>query len=287
MPASSRNLRICFDRVIPARYAPQTVAHNTAFSLYAALVKERSGAHESASFGEHVEKLGLHALSANDPIHMARLALITMKKWPNAYNLRCRFLDGDDSQREKVMAKAKIWEQFSSVHINAVEDRDAEVRISFVNDTGSWSAIGSDALNSSYFPKDKPTMNLGWLRDDTDDREYERVVVHEFGHALGAIHEHQNPYVHLKWNKERVYEVFSGPPNKWSKEEIDHNILEKYSPEGLSAASFDEHSIMLYQFDADLFLDHKILPLNYQLSDMDKRMIGYMYPAVAAAGKAT
>lgn len=33
-------------------------------------------------------------------------------------------------------------------------------------------------------------MHFGWLRDDTDDVEWRRVVVHEFGHALGAIHEH-------------------------------------------------------------------------------------------------
>jgi len=43
------------------------------------------------------------------------------------------------------------------------------------------------------FHHHEPTMNYGWLKDDTDDVEYRRVVIHEFGHALGAIHEHQNP----------------------------------------------------------------------------------------------
>ena len=36
-------------------------------------------------------------------------------------------------------------------------------------------------------------MNYGWLEPDTELREYQRVVRHEFGHALGMIHEHQNP----------------------------------------------------------------------------------------------
>ena len=36
-------------------------------------------------------------------------------------------------------------------------------------------------------------MNYGWLEPDTSTREYQRVVRHEFGHALGMIHEHQNP----------------------------------------------------------------------------------------------
>jgi serralysin len=39
----------------------------------------------------------------------------------------------------------------------------------------------------------KPTMNYGWMTPDSSDDEVHRVVAHEFGHALGLIHEHQNP----------------------------------------------------------------------------------------------
>ena len=121
-------------------------------------------------------------------------------------------------------------------------------------------------------------MNYGWLKDDTQDQEYERVVVHEFGHALGCVHEHQSPKAHLHWNKEKVYEVFSGSPNFWSRDDIDHNILQKYSPKGMAATAFDEASIMLYQFDAALFKDGQGTPLNFALSDHDKRFIAQMYP---------
>ena len=50
-------------------------------------------------------------------------------------------------------------------------------------------------------------MNLGWLTAATPDEEYSRVVVHEFGHALGCIHEHQSPAATFQWNKEAVYAV--------------------------------------------------------------------------------
>ena len=121
-------------------------------------------------------------------------------------------------------------------------------------------------------------MNFGWLKDDTSDREYQRVVVHEFGHALGCIHEHQSPTEHLHWDKKAVYAAFSGAPNYWTKEEIDDNILKKYSPKGIAASAFDIDSIMLYQFDASLFTDHKATPLNYALSKQDKAFIATMYP---------
>ena len=278
--------RICFDRVIPSSFAPaRAMAHAAALSDYRSAVQQRVTAVRSPAaqpFGLQVAALDqpLGTLHASDPIAVARMALINMKKWDNGYTVRCRFLDGDDFQKGKVQGKAAIWQQYANINITFADDPDAEIRISFQADAGSWSAIGNDCLISSYFPAYQPTMNFGWLRDDTDDTEYERVVVHEFGHALGCIHEHQSPTEDLKWNADAVYQAFSGPPNYWSKDEIDHNILQKYSPEGISATSFDTDSIMLYQFDGSLFTDGVGTPLNTHLSDKDKGMIAQMYPAV-------
>jgi hypothetical protein len=68
-----------------------------------------------------------------------------------------------------------------------------EVRISFYADAGSRSAVGRDALNTSSFPVHQPTMNFGWVRDDSDPVEDKAVILHEFGHALGCIHETRHP----------------------------------------------------------------------------------------------
>ena len=52
-------------------------------------------------------------------------------------------------------------------------------------------------------------MNYGWFDSETTDDEYRRVVLHEFGHALGLAHEHQSPGVAIPWNEQKVYDLLS------------------------------------------------------------------------------
>jgi matrixin len=253
--------RLCIDRVLPDEYAPARSALERALAASAARGRAEPG-----------------VVDASRPLPTQRLALVTLKMWEADRVLRCRFLDGNAAQRKRVEAKAHMWEQYANVKFKFVRTTDEEIRISFVADPGSWSAVGTDALVERYFPRYQPTMNYGWLRDDTDDEEYERVVVHEFGHALGCIHEHQSPKATLKWNKPEVYRTFSGPPNFWDKATIDHNILERYSRQQTNASRFDPDSIMLYSFPGNLFAGGVGTKNNTHLSAGDKAFIAKMYP---------
>ena len=108
-------------------------------------------------------------------------AIVTQKKWPNGSNLQVLFLDGDPAVQAKVAQYARQWSEFANITFDFNNAPDAEIRISF-RYQGSWSTIGTDALN---VPSNQPTMNYGWLTSSTDDGEYSRVVIHEFGHCAG------------------------------------------------------------------------------------------------------
>jgi hypothetical protein len=219
------------------------------------------------------------------PVHPLEMALATPKRWNNGRKLRIKFLDGTPKQKRQVQKYAEQWLPYANVGLDFKGGADAEIRISF-RQSGSWSALGTDSLLTNAFPKTQPTMNYGWLRDDSAENEWRRVVLHEFGHALSAIHEHQNPKSGIKWNLNEVYRVFSGPPNSWSKAQIDFNIVQKYSVDQLNATDFDAKSIMLYAFPSALIATGRATRNNTDLSEQDKKFIAEMYPKqqpVAAA----
>lgn len=208
--------------------------------------------------------------------HPMKMALQAGKMWADGRLLKIYFMDGSKIQKSQVIKHASQWLKYANVKFDFVSARaKSDIRISFVADTGSWSYIGSDNLG---IPKNEPTMNFGWLRDDTDDKEYNRVVVHEFGHALGCIHEHQNPKGGIKWREAAVYQYFAGPPNHWSKADTYSNVIQKYSLDQLNASTFDKKSIMLYSFPGELIVGGKGTPMNYVMSSRDRSFIKQMYP---------
>jgi hypothetical protein len=205
------------------------------------------------------------------------LALLVAKQWQNGRTLRVRFLDGDPVIQQRLQPFAHEWSKHANITLDFGDDPDAEIRISFKERGRSWSNLGTDAL---VIPKNEPTMNYGWLTRNGPDVEYSRVVIHEFGHALGCIHEHQNPGAAIPWDKEAVYRYYAGPPNRWTRAMVDHNLFRRYSAEQTNASAFDPESIMLYAISNDLTVGDWEVGWNSVLSQGDKAFIGAIYPKV-------
>ncbi|MFL6237073.1 MAG: peptidase [Thermoanaerobaculia bacterium] len=207
---------------------------------------------------------------ATSPLTMA---LVTGKKWKNGRTLHARFLAGDPVVQAKVKRHAVEWCDYASLGIVFDDSPNPEIRISFGN-SGSWSYIGTD--NLSIAP-DKPTMNYGWLKPDTPDGEYSRVVLHEFGHALGCIHEHQHPGANIPWDREAAYRYYQRT-NGWDRAKVDLNVFQRYDQSQTQFSQFDRNSIMEYPVDESLTLGNFSIGWNRELSDTDKTFIASSYP---------
>lgn len=205
-----------------------------------------------------------------------RAALVKGVKWRAGDKITIAFLDGDARQQERVRQYALEWTKPGMARLTLSFTKDpaaALIRISFQYD-GSWSTLGTSC---KQVPRGQPTMNYGWLTATSDEDEARRVVLHEFGHALGLIHEHQNPTGGIPWNKEAVYRELSGPPNNWSRETVDHNLFEPYSRKETNYTRTDPASIMMYPIKKSWTTNGFSVGLNSKLSPTDERFIREQY----------
>ncbi len=124
--------------------------------------------------------------------------------------------------------------------LNFVES-GGEIRVGFVAGKGSWSLVGTDCLRSE---PNELTMNFGWADVAT--------FVHEFGHVLGLIHEHQNPRgAPIEWNLPVLYK-WAAVTQGWDQQTTYSNIVMKYSLDSINGSDYDPKSIMLYFFPGKL-----------------------------------
>jgi Astacin (Peptidase family M12A) len=196
-------------------------------------------------------------------------------KWPEVgKTFKIKFLEGDPYVIGKVKEKFDLWLPYASrIKYEYVADGDADVRIAFNPDQGSWSYVGKEILN---IPQDEPTMNYGWFDKNTPDAEFERVSVHEMGHTLGFIHEQSQPLAEIDWDLPKVFEFFKRT-NGWDEETTRHNVLERYSKKITQFTQYDPTSIMHYWFPGEILKSGKDIEGGNKLSELDKTFAKTLY----------
>jgi hypothetical protein len=183
-----------------------------------------------------------------------------------------RFVGGSAAQRAIARDQAGWWTAVANLNIVFDDAPNADVRIAFDAGDGAWSYIGTDARQ---IPLDQPTMNLGFLDGGT--------AAHEWGHAIGLAHEHQNPAGGIQWNEPVVIREMARSPNFWDEATTRHNILSRYQADQVNGTAFDPESIMLYFFPAEWTTNGIGTEANETLSAMDKAFVAgaRMYPKTA------
>ena len=191
-----------------------------------------------------------------------RAVILFKKLWINGSTLRIRFIDGTPAQQQIVREHAPKWTHHANLKFEFSTDLDAEISHYLHSNDGAWSYIGTDCRN---IPQNEPTMNLGW--------QDEGVVLHEFGHAIGLVHEHQNRAGGIEWNEDVVIRDLSGPPNNWTVEQIRHNVLNKYSVDQIRGTEFDRDLIIVYFFPDAWVKNGQGTKENNDLSSQDTAFI--------------
>lgn len=206
---------------------------------------------------------------------LLRIAMEEKHLWVPGQSISIGFIGGTDRQRLAVIDVMSEWLEYADLRFDFRTTDDASdemVRISFSEGKGSWSYIGRQCL---YVHRREPTMNFGWLNAESDEQEWRRTILHEAGHMLGAIHEHQSPAGGIKWDLDKLYNYYFDV-HGWTRQMVTTNVVSRVRV-GMTNSKYDPDSIMHYPIPAELTLDGFSVGWNTDLSETDKSFIREVY----------
>lgn len=201
------------------------------------------------------------------------------KYWKSGRTLKIAITDYGDGGFDIVKNAIKKWQPYVNLKFEFVElhdndelyEGDIRIYLTPLVNSSRYSAIGTDALTVNPLHH---TMQLG---TDYTSAGYEALVLHEFGHALGFMHEHQHPDATIPWNKEVTYLQYSREFG-WSKDFVDGAVFPLPRDAGLTYEPYDRHSIMHYNVLNICTIGDWEQAVNLELSAGDKAFARKVYP---------
>jgi hypothetical protein len=221
---------------------------------------------------------------------------------------------GSQRLRDLVMQYAREWEQYANIKFSFVPDNTAStnIRVKLGKGLGHNSYVG---IQCNLHPQTEQTINLdtadfvdynyyaveavksgvdlkkmtdaewkAWLESvlqkpnlKLDNKGMHGTTLHEFGHALGLLHEQSYPGG-IKWNKSDDVYAYYLKTQGWDKEKVDAQVFEVSDVFYTNGTSYDPKSIMQYPVEAWQTTDGFTVPNNNELSDGDKKLIAALYP---------
>lgn len=213
-------------------------------------------------------------------IKKSSLIADTSRTWEINHTLIISFMDGTPERKAEVELFSKEWTKYANINFEFYQtmndipaDKNIDVLISF-SKKGNNSTIGTDADYQSR--KGNNSMSLSQL-DNENINLRRSTILHEFGHVLGLIHEHQNidRTFHLDENKTLDY---CKTLYNFSEAQCRINIISTVSGKDYYLSKYDPSSIMHYSIHPGFF-DNKItFRSNNSLSLLDKVEVAKIYP---------
>jgi hypothetical protein len=245
------------------------------------LAPPRAGATDDPRPGDHpagTETCGLTPNGALIGRPLPGRAAVS-NPWEGRNSLTVAFIDGDDSNgglRERIRTAAREWEAYANLTFRFDDQAEVtDIAIQLKPTPGFPLRLYQSEIGQASRGR-RPSM---WLLFPvgTGEAELRRVVLHEFGHALGLIHELRRGDAAIHWNQDKVLAYYKAlTAGKWSDDDIRRQVMDPITDAIRSKSPFDPSSIMAYPVPPGLA--DVVVGWNRELSPMDKAFINEVYP---------
>lgn len=196
-------------------------------------------------------------------------------KWKNHTTINVYFEQGINPLTNKIILVANRWSDYCGINFKIQKvSALAQVKVTF-KEGGFASAIGTECTAYEY--KTNYSMFLQGIDTIKDPAQFNRIILHEFGHVLGIEHEFSKPSAAIPWNKKEVYKYYK-EKFKWKEREVDHNLFREIAVTNKDYQEFDKTSIMVYGIEPPLTIEPYKIEWPQGLSETDKRDIAKWYP---------
>lgn len=199
-----------------------------------------------------------------------------LRRWSQD-RIRVHFMNFANSLGPIVLRTVEEWSSWAKLDfVPETNPRNADIRVNFVRRAGHWSYVATDARS---IPLNEATMNLDMSSLDINNEANQGVILHEFGHVLGQVHEHSSAASTINFlPAEQLVEFFRGSGVE-GLEAVRLNVTRRYtSAELIRFSDFDPRSVMTYFIPPHLTRDGRGLNVNTILSSKDKEYAVRMYP---------
>lgn len=207
--------------------------------------------------------------------------------WPNGATINVHFVDGTEVARNAVAEVASAWTKHANLKFRFfapdAPPATTHIRVTF-QDPNCNSALGT---SSQYMIESgDASMRLCHMDAWVGTEAFERVVTHEFGHAIGMHHEHQSPKAKFDWNKPFVYEYYRSTVG-WDASYVDQWVFRQIDPSLVDASEYDPDSVMQYSFPAQFTTSGKAIEGSHRMSKTDEEQVAKLYPKTKTKTKTT
>ncbi|KAK3991031.1 hypothetical protein QBC44DRAFT_393607 [Cladorrhinum sp. PSN332] len=178
-----------------------------------------------------------------------KLALLHKAYWTPGYEIHVRFLpnsknsklseDRYNHAKEGIKEITREGTDAANIYFSFDNAAEAPVRVRLYSGVGGVSTLGT--LCRELTAADEPTIEIG-VSDNMEDFRFS--VLHEFGHVLGAVHEHSSPKTDITWDEKKVKAKYL-ESHEWDAGQVEDQGIIKIYPR----FSIDKRKGVYYSWD--------------------------------------